>query len=167
MTGDAPLGTGEFGWLLRAKYGVVAAIAGWFAGWLVCFPFEFFVARRYVDGNLQLLPTALAKGLVVWGGFSLFMAMAGFVPLILPVVMLMPPRWVVRWRRLLIPAAPLAALVAIDKRMGFLHVYTIRHSEQMRAFFFTAPNFFVITFGLVVVWVYVALAKRRLRLNSR
>ncbi len=30
------------------------------------------------------------------------------------------------------------------------------------AFFFTAPNFFVVTFALVVVWVYVVLAKRRL-----
>jgi membrane protein YdbS with pleckstrin-like domain len=61
------------------------------------------------------------------------------------------------------PGAPLAALVAIYHRMGLLHVLLLPASAKaLRYFFFTAPNFFVITFALVVVWVYVVLAKRRL-----
>jgi hypothetical protein len=119
-----------------------------------------------VDGNARLLPEALVKGMVVWGGFSFFMAMAGFAPMILPAFLLISPRWFVRWRYILIPGAPLAAGLAINWRMGFLHAYYFRHPQAVKAFFFTAPNFFVITFALVVVWVYVMLARRRLRADA-
>jgi hypothetical protein len=116
-----------------------------------------------VDGNTRLLPEALAKGAVVWAGFTLFMAAAGFTPLVLPAVLLVPPRWVVRWRRILIPAAGLAAILSVDRRMGLLQNYYFHHPHAIRAFFFTAPNFFVVTFALVVVWVYARMAQRRLR----
>lgn len=147
----------------RLKYGLLAAVAAWLGGWIITFPFELSLAWRYVDGNARQLPVSLAKGLAVWGGFSLFMAMAGFTPLMLPAVLLIPPGWIVRWRRVLIPGAPLAAIVAIYQRMGLLHAYRFRHPQAIRAFFFTAPNFFVVTFALVVMWVYVMLAKRRLQ----
>ena len=109
-----------FGWLTRLKYGVLAAVAGWLAGWVVSFPFELSLAWRYVDRNARQLPESFAEGLVVWAGFSLFMAMAGFVPLMLPPVLLIPPGWIVRWRRILIPLAPLAAMAAIYERIGVL-----------------------------------------------
>jgi hypothetical protein len=115
-----------------------------------------------VDGHGRLLPEALVKGSMVWGGFTLFMAAAGFTPLVLPAVLLVPPRWVVRWRAILIPAAGLAAILSVDRRMGLLQMYYFRHPHAIRAFFFSAPNFFVVTFALVVVWVYAILAQRRL-----
>jgi hypothetical protein len=156
-----------FGWLRRLKYGFLAALAGWWTAWAVCFPFELALAWRYVDGNARQLPGTLAKGLVVWWGFCLFMAMAGFLPLMLPLILLVSPAWIVRLRRILIPAAPLIALLALYHRMGFLHPYYYRHPRELGTFFFTAPNFFVITFALVTVWVYVALAKRRLFKSGR
>jgi hypothetical protein len=82
---------------------------------------------------------------------------------VLPAVLLVPPRWIVRWRVILIPTAALAAILSVNRRMGFLHMYYFHHPHAIRAFFFTAPNFFVVTFALVVVWVYAALAQRRLR----
>ncbi len=151
-----------FGWRTRLKYAIMAGLLGWLVGWLVSFPFELSLAWRYVDGDARRLPHAMAEGLLVWGGFSLFMGMAGFLPLMLPCFLLIPPRWIVRWRGLLIPGAALAALLAIYERMGLLHIYRLRHPEAARAFFFTAPNFFVISFALVAVWLYSALAKRRL-----
>jgi hypothetical protein len=151
-----------FGWRLRLKYATAAAGLGWLVGWLISFPFELSLAWRYVDGDPRRMPLAVGEGLVVWAGFSLFMAMAGFLPMILPCFLLIPPRWIVRWRALLIPGAALAGFLAIDERMGFLHLYRLRHPEAVRAFFFSAPNFFVISFALVVVWLYSALAKRRL-----
>ncbi len=152
-----------FGWATRLRFGLLAAAVAWFAGWIISFPFELSLAWRYVDGNTRLLPEALVKGLVVWGGFSLFMAAAGFAPLVLPAVLLVPPRWVVRWRVILIPAAGLAAMLSVDRRMGFLQIYYFRHPHAVRQFFFSAPNFFVVTFALMVVWVYAVLAQRRLR----
>jgi hypothetical protein len=149
-----------FGWKVRLKYALLAAAAAWLAGWLVTLPFELSLARRYADGDARLLHDSLAQGLV--------MAMAGFVPLVLPAFLLIPPRWMVRWRYVLIPAAPLGAMLAIYKRMGLLHVYYLHHRQEPKAFFFTAPNFFVITFALVLVCVYVMLAQRRLgRLDTR
>ncbi len=152
-----------FGWATRLKCGLLAAAVAWFAGWLIGFPFELFLAWRYVDGNARLLPEALVKGLVVWGGFSLFMAAAGFTPLVLPAVLLVPPRWIVRWRVFLIPAAGLAAILSVNRRMGLLNMYHFHHPRAIWAFFFSAPNFFVVTFALLVVWVYAVLAQRRLR----
>ena len=99
----------------------------------------------------------------MWGAFALFMGMAGFVPLVLPAFLLIPPRWMVRLRWVLIPAAPLGAMLAIYNRMGFLHVYHLHHRDELKVFFFTAPNIFVVTFALAVVWVYVMLARRRLQ----
>jgi hypothetical protein len=152
-----------FGWKARLKYAWLAAAAAWLAGWLLTLPFELSLARRYADGNARLLHDSLATGLAVWGGFSLFMAMAGFVPLVLPAFLLIPPRWMVRLRWVLIPAAPLGAMLAIYNRMGFLHVYHLHHRDELKVFFFTAPNIFVVTFALAVVWVYVLLARRRLQ----
>src|SRR5271168_3278761 len=97
MTSDLPPRK-TFGWVTRLKFGLMAAAVGWFAGWMISFPFELSIARRYVDGNARLLPEVIVKGLFVWGGFSLFMAAAGFTPLVLPAVLLVPPRWIVRWR---------------------------------------------------------------------
>jgi hypothetical protein len=151
-----------FGWRLRLQYAIVSGGLGWLVGWLVSFPFDIPLAWRYVDGDARRLPHALAEGLVVWAAFTLFMGVAGFLPLMLPGFLLIPPRWIVRWRGLLIVAAPLAALLAIYQRMGLLHVYRIHHPEAVRAFFFTAPNFFAISFALVAVLVYTTLAKRRL-----
>ncbi|SRR5258708_24644016 len=166
MTSDLPDERKPFRWRTRLKYGLLAAAAAWLAGWIIIFPFEFSLAWRYVDGNVRQLPVSLVKGMVVWGGFSLFMALAGFAPMVLPAFLLIPPRWFVRWRRILIPGAPLAAFLAIYQRMGLLHAYRLRHPQAIKAFFFTAPNFFVITFALVVVWVYVMLARRRLRADA-
>src|ERR1700761_6622382 len=129
-------------WRTRLKYAMAAAGVGWLMGWLVSFPFDLSVAWRYVDDDARRLPLALAEGLVVWGGFTLFMGMAGFLPLI--------------------PAAALGAYLLFDARMGLLHIYRFRHPEAIRAVFFSAPNFFVISFAPVVVWVYSALARRRL-----
>jgi hypothetical protein len=162
MTSVAPARK-AFGWAARLKCGLLAAAVAWFAGWIISFPFELSLAWRYVDGNTRLLPEVLVKGLVVWGGFTLFMAAAGFTPLVLPAVLVVPPRWVVRWRFILIPAAGLAAVLSVNRRMGFLQIYYFRHPHALKAFFFSAPNFFVVTFALVVVWVYSVLAQRRLR----
>ena len=150
------------GWRRRLKDAMVAGGVAWLVSWLVSFPFELSLAWRYVDSDPRRLPHAVGEGLVVWAGFSLFMGLAGFVPVILPSFLLLSPRWIVRWRALLIPAAAVAGFLAINYRMGLLHHYYLRHPAAIRAFFFSATNFFVISFAPVVVWVYSALAKRQI-----
>ena len=151
-----------FAWTVRLKYGALAGLAGWLAGWLMTIPFVLRLAWRYVDAHAGQMPVAVGKGMVVWGAFSLFMAMAGFLPVGLPLLLLISPRWIVRRRRFLIPAVTLAALLGIYYRMGLLNAYHFLHPEDIVKFFTTAPNLFVITFALVMMWVYIHLAKRRL-----
>ena len=151
-----------FGWPTRLKYGLLAALAGWLAAWAVCFPFELALAWRYVDGNARQLPSTLAKGLVVWGGFSFFMAMAGFVPLMLPLLLLVSPAWIVRSAASSSPRPRWSPCWPSTTAWGSCTPITTAIRWRSRTFFFTAPNFFVITFALVAVWVYMALAKRRL-----
>ena len=152
----------SFPWTLRLRYGALAALFAWGLGWLFTIPFEVVIAWRYVDGHARLLPMALAEGLLVWAAFSLFMAVAGFLPAVVPLVLLLPPRWLVRSRGWLIPLAGLAALVAIYSRMHILSAYYVRHWQVLRSFFFSGPNFFVVTFAVAVTWRYTALARRRL-----
>jgi hypothetical protein len=156
-----------FGGLTRLKYGALAGLAGWLAGWLACIPFEVAIAWRYVDAHAQRMPGSLAEGLVVWAAFSLFMALVGFVPLFLPLVLVLPPRWIVRWRWILIPGSVLLACLAINYRMGLMTFHHFRHPQAIMAFFFTSPNIFVLTFAPVVVWVYSRLARRRLASGAR
>jgi hypothetical protein len=151
-----------FAWPTRLKYGVLAGLAGWLAGWLIALPFKVALAWRYVDAHASQLPGSLAEGMVIWAAFSLFMAMVGFVPLALPLLLLVPPRWIVRWRRFLIPGATLVAILAINRRMGLLNYYYFQHSDAIVSFFFSATNFFIMTFAPVMMWVYVVLARRRL-----
>jgi hypothetical protein len=151
-----------FAWTVRLKYGALAGLAGWLAGWMMTIPFVLRLAWRYVDAHASQMPVAVGKGMVVWGAFSLFMVLAGFLPVGLPLLVLVSPRWIVRRRRFLIPAVTLAALLGIYYRMGMLNAYHFLHPEDIFKFFTTAPNLFVITFALVMMSVYIALAKRRL-----
>jgi hypothetical protein len=48
------------------------------------------------------------------------------------------------------------------RRMGLLNLYHFRNPWAVRDFFFSAINFFALTFALVVTWTYVLLAQRRL-----
>jgi hypothetical protein len=146
----------------RLKCALLAGLAGWITGWLAGWPFEFATAWRYVDAKAALLPEALTKGLTVWLAFSGVMSAVGFFPLVLPLLLLVPPTWIVRWRWVLLPLAPLLAMAAIARRMGYLHRWIVHEPEAYGAFFFTAPNFFTIGFGLGLIWTYVWLAKRRL-----
>ena len=152
-----------FPWYLRLRYGALAALAGWLSGWLATFPFELSTALRYVDGHLRQLPFALAEGMLVWAAFSLFMAVAGFLPVVLPLVLFVPPRWTVRHRIGLVLLAGLGAVLAMDARMHVLSLYYLHHRVVLQDIFFSAANFFVVTFAVVVAWVYSALVKRHLR----
>ena len=155
-----------FTWRTRLKFALLAGLAGWLAGWLATIPFVVGMAWRYVDAHASQMPDSLAKGSVVWGAFSLFMGIAGFVPLALPLFLCLSPRWIVRRRGFLIPGVTLALILALYYRMGFWNGYYFRHPHILYTFFFSAPNVYLIVFALVMMWVYTVLAKRRLSASA-
>jgi hypothetical protein len=151
-----------FGWHVRLWYAVLAGLAGWLAGFLLTVPFEIFLAWRYVDGKVSKLPWTLAEGLVVWAAFTGFMAFAAWAPLVLPIVLLTPPRWAVRGQKLLVPAAGAAGLLAIGLR---LQLFVRENFADFLTFwhvFFTSQLVFAIAFAMMLTAVYCALARVRL-----
>ena len=150
-----------FRWTVRLKYVALAGSSGWIAGWLACFPFVVFQAWRYVDAQASKMLVVVAKGMVVWGAFSLFMAIEWFVQVML-VFLLLSPRGIVRRRAFLLTGVAMASSPAFYWRMGLLQFYHLRHPYIILDFFFTAPIFFAIIFALSMTWTYVALASRRL-----
>jgi hypothetical protein len=155
-----------FTWRTRLKYAVLAFLAGWLAGWLVTIPFVVSMAWRYVDAHVSQLPNSVAEGFLVWGGFSLFISMAGFAALALPLLLCVSPRWIVRWRCFLIPLVTLVAILLFFYRMGLLSGYYFLHPQILYAMFISAPNVYLLVFAPVMMWVYTVLAKRRLSVSA-
>jgi hypothetical protein len=153
-------------WRTRLKYAFLAFLAGWLAGWLITIPFVVAMAWRYVDARASQLPDSLAKGLVIWGTFSLAISLAGFAVLVLPWLLCVSPRWIVRWRAFLIPAVTLVAILLFFRRMGLLSGYYFVHPQVLYAMFISAPNVYLIVFAPVMMWVYSALAKRQLSASA-
>ncbi len=129
-------------------------------------PFVVSMAWRYVDAHASQLPNTVAEGLVIWGAFSLSMSMAGFAVLALPLLLCVSPRWIVRWRSLLIPLVTLVAILLFFYRMGLLSGYYFLHPRILYDMFISAPNVYLIVFAPVMMWVYTVLAKRRLSASA-
>jgi hypothetical protein len=152
----------RLGWSTRLLYATVAGFAGWIAGFLLTTPFEISEAWRYVDGQSRRMAWTLAEGLAIWAAFTLFMAVAGWLLLVWPVVLVVSPRWVVRWRGIVIPASGAAAVLAIGVR---LHLFIGENFVDLPAFeqrFFTPQVIFALVFALALTATYCMLARRRL-----
>lgn len=150
-----------FGWWVRVRNAFLAGLVGWLAGVLASIPFEVGVASRYIAGQSDSLIGALAGGMLVWSGFALFMASIAWVLLVLPVALFVPPRWIVRWRYILVPGSVPAAAIAYGVRM---HIFERENFSSVNAFlnvFWTAPNVFAMVFAPVLTATYLLLAKRR------
>ena len=151
-----------FGWQTRLLYALRAGLAGWIAGIMLTIPFEVGVAWRYVNGHTRELPLVLMKGMGVWSCFTLVMAGMAWLPLAVPVALLVPPGWIVRWRRILVPASGVAAIYAIGTRLLLFRADNFTSFDAAYRVFWTSPNVFAVVFACVLTGVYAMLARRRL-----
>ena len=152
-----------YGWRSRLRDAALAGLAGWIAGFIVTIPFEVAQAMRYASGYPHHLLKILAEGFLVWAVFTLFMGLVGWLPLAVPVALLVPPRWIVRWRAIVIPLAVAVAFLSLGWR---LHLFVWDQYIDGRAVldaFITAPNLFAWTFAFFLPLIYILLAARRLR----
>ena len=133
-----------FGWPTRLKYGLLAA-GGSLVGGLdrSAFPLSFLLPGAMWMATPASCPNPWPKDWWCGAASACSWRWQDSCPWCCRAVLLVPPRWIVRWRVFLIPAAPLAAILSVYRRMGLLNVYHFRHPRRFRAFFFTAPNFFV------------------------
>jgi hypothetical protein len=145
----------------RAGYGLLSGLAGWLAGQLACLPVNLIIAVRDSDGHPKLFVQTLLYGLLVWGAWTLILATAAWVLVVLPLVMTMRPCLLVRLRFVVPIVATVGALsLAATRPTMFRDTSAISFFHRFaQAIPYGA---FAVSFTLVTAWMYILLSKRRL-----
>jgi hypothetical protein len=151
----------------RAGYAALSGIVGWFVGQIVCFPVNLITAVRDSEGQTRLFVQTLIYGLLAWGAWTLVLATAAWLLVVLPLVMTMRPCLLVRLRMVVPFVAVVGALSLAATRP------TLFHDAAAVSFFHKFAQVipygaFAVSFTLVTAWMYILLSKRRLdRAESR
>jgi len=145
----------------RAGYAALSGITGWLAGQIVCFPVNLITAVRDTEGQTRLFVQTLLYGLLAWGAWTLVLATAAWVLVVLPLVMTMRPCLLVRLRMVVPLVAAVGALSLAATRP------TLFHDAAAVSFFHKFAQVipygaFAVSFTLVTAWMYILLCKRRL-----
>ena len=145
----------------RAGYAALSGITGWLAGQIVCFPVNLITAVRDTEGQTRLFVQTLLYGLLAWGAWTLVLATAAWVLVVLPLVMTMRPCLLVRLRMVVPLVATVGALSLAATRP------TLFHDAAAVSFFHKFAQVipygaFAVSFTLVTAWMYILLCKRRL-----
>lgn len=145
----------------RAGYATLSGISGWLVGQIACLPVNVIVAVRDTEGQPKLFVETLFYGLLAWGLWTLLLATAAWILVVLPLVMTMRPCLLVRLRWVVAIVATLGALSLAATRpevfrdtsaVTFLHRF-----QQVIPY-----GLFAVSFTLITAWMYILLAKRRL-----
>jgi hypothetical protein len=142
-------------------YAALSGVSGWLAGQIVCLPVNLIIAVRDTEGQPTLFVQTLFYGLLAWAGWTLLLALAAWVLVVLPLVITMRPCLVVRLRLILPIVASLGALSLAGMRPAMFH------DASAVSFFHKFAQFipygaFAVSFTLVTTWMYILLSKRRL-----
>jgi hypothetical protein len=145
----------------RAGYAVLSGLAGWLVGQFACLPVNLITAVRDSEGEPKLFVQVLLYGLLVWGAWTLLLATAAWLLVVLPLVMTMRPCLLVRLRFVVPIVATLAALsLAATRPTMFRDTSAISFWHKFAQ---VIPyGAFAISFTLVTAWLYILLSKRRL-----
>ena len=118
-------------------------------------------AVRDTEGQTRLFVQTLLYGLLAWGAWTLVLATAAWVLVVLPLVMTMRPCLLVRLRMVVPLVATVGALSLAATRP------TLFHDAAAVSFFHKFAQVipygaFAVSFTLVTAWMYILLCKRRL-----
>ena len=139
---DRPV-TMTFAWRTRLKYGLLAALAGWLAGWLVSYPLCAFARLALCRCDTPAsCPTPWPKGWWCGAASACSWRWQDSCPWCCRCCYAFLRAGSCAGAAFCIPGVTLAAILAIYHRMGLLNDYYFRHPEDSVAFFFTAPNLF-------------------------
>jgi hypothetical protein len=145
----------------RIGYLALSGLAGWFAGQIATLPANLITAVRDSEGAPRLFLESIGLGLVAWGGWTLVLAGAALVFVALPIVLIVRPSLLVRFRVPIFWGAVGVAIFAVFSRLkGFRDPAA---TTRLLRFFEALPyGLFASVFAAVTAWVYISLAKRRM-----
>ena len=149
----------------RAKYAALSGLTGWLAAQFLCLPFNLITAVRDSEGQARLFVQTLGYGLLAWAGWTLAIATAAWVLVVLPLVMTLRPCLLVRLRRWILLFA--IALVGVVTVMRLPLFRDAGGASVWQRFALVLPyDLFGITFALVTGATYIQLSKRHLAANT-
>jgi len=145
----------------RVRYAAQSGLIGWLISQLFCLPFNLITAVRDTEGHARLFVQTLGYGLVAWAGWTLWLALIGWLVVVLPLVMTIRPCLLVRLRRrILLVAMLVAAAVIASQWHAFLDMAGV--SVWQRFAVMLPYACFGLTFSVVTAAVYIQMSKRRL-----
>ena len=145
----------------RGGYAALSGLSGWLVGQVACLPVNLIVAVRDTEGQPRLFVETLLYGLLAWGAWTLLLATAAWVLVVLPLVMTMRPSLLVRLGLVLPIVATVGGLSLIATRPTLFSDRSAIHFWHR--FAEVIPyGAFVVSFTLVTAWMYILLCKRRL-----
>ena len=145
----------------RGGYAALSGLSGWLVGQLACLPVNLIVAVRDTEGQPKLFVETLLYGLLAWGAWTLLLATAAWMLVVLPLVMTMRPSLLVRLGLVLPIVATVGGLSLIATRPTLFSDRSAIHFWHR--FAEVIPyGAFAVSFTLVTAWMYILLCKRRL-----
>jgi hypothetical protein len=145
----------------RGGYAALSGLSGWLVGQMACLPVNLIVAVRDTEGQPRLFVETLLYGLLAWGAWTLLLATAAWVLVVLPLVMTMRPSLLVRVGFVLPIVATVGGLSLIATRPTMFSDRSAIHFWHR--FAEVIPyGAFAVSFTLVTAWMYILLCKRRL-----
>ena len=145
----------------RVGYAALSGLTGWLVGQAACLPINLLIAVRDTEGQAKLFVQTLFYGLLVWGGWTMLLATAAWVLVVLPLVMTLRPCLLVRLRFAISIGAAIVALSLASLRPTMFRdtsAITLLHRFAL----FLPYGAFAVSFTLVTAWMYILLSKRRL-----
>ena len=145
----------------RGGYAALSGLSGWLVGQMACVPVNLIVAVRDTEGQPKLFVETLLYGLLAWGAWTLLLATAAWVLVVLPLVMTMRPSLLMRLGFVLPIVATVGGLSLIATRPTMFRdrsaIYFWHRFAEVIPY-----GAFAVSFTLVTAWMYILLCKRRL-----
>ena len=143
--------------LLRLRSATLAVLLGWAAGFLVTSPFQIVEVLRNSGSNLPLLLSALGYGFVVWIMITIAGVAAAWGCILLPIVLLVPPSWLLGHRRAVMVTGMCLSVLAVSY---MVHVWTHFYHDGIGLMNFEIYAGFAVAFSGVTAYCYLRFLAR-------
>ncbi len=149
----------------RVGYAALSGLAGWGVAVLCCTPVLLITAVRNSEGQPRLFVQTLFYGVLAWAGWTFLLALAAWIFVALPVVLLIRPALLVRQRRVILVCATAFALwLAASRPTMFCDPTGETFLHKFGEIIPYAA--FAVAYTVTTAWTYIAMSKRRLETDA-
>lgn len=151
--------------LQRAGYAAISGLLGWLCAQVLCLPVLVLTVVRDSEGEPRLFVLTMFWGMLAWSTWTLLLATIAWVAVVLPIVTIVRPNLLVRYRRWIVALALCFALWLAGRRPAMFR--DDASATLFHRFGQVIPYaMFAIGFTVVTAWTYILLSKRRLEKMS-